>query len=79
VSGLDNHYAESKIGNAHQLISDFNLVPNELVLIGDTVHDFEVGCELGCQCVLIANGHQSKEVLASTGVLVIDELNQLLG
>ncbi len=79
VSGLDNHYAESKIENAHRLISDFNLVPDELVLIGDTVHDFEVGCELGCQCVLIANGHQSKEVLAGTGVLVIDELNQLLG
>lgn len=79
ISGLDNHYAASKIENGQQLISELNLNAGELILIGDTVHDFEVARELGCQCVLIANGHQSKHILESTGVLVIDELNQLLG
>ncbi|MDO8927973.1 MAG: HAD hydrolase-like protein [Bacteroidota bacterium] len=79
ISGLDNHYAASKIENGQQLISELNLNASELILIGDTVHDFEVARELGCQCVLIANGHQSKHILESTGVLVIDELNQLLG
>jgi phosphoglycolate phosphatase len=78
VSGLDNHYAASKIENGQQLISELNLNASELILIGDTVHDFEVARELGCQCVLIANGHQSKHILESTGVLVIDELSQLL-
>lgn len=78
ISGLDNHYAASKIENGQQLISELNLNASELILIGDTVHDFEVAHELGCQCVLIANGHQSKHILESTGVLVIDELNQLL-
>ncbi|MDP2112575.1 MAG: HAD hydrolase-like protein [Bacteroidota bacterium] len=78
ISGLDNHYAASKIENGQQLISELNLIASELILIGDTVHDFEVARELGCQCVLIANGHQSKHILESTGVLVIDELNQLL-
>lgn len=78
VLGLDNHYAVSKIENGHRLISDLNLDATELVLIGDTIHDFEVANELGCHCVLIANGHQSKEVLLATGVLVIDRLEQLL-
>lgn len=78
ISGLDNHYAESKIENGHRLISELNLKAEELVLIGDTVHDFEVANELGCQCVLIANGHQSKKVLQKTGVLVIDHIGQLL-
>lgn len=78
VSGLDNHYAASKIENGQQLIAELNLNVNELVLIGDTVHDFEVASELGCQCVLIANGHQSRQILESTGALVIDELGQLL-
>jgi len=49
-----------------------------MVLIGDTVHDFEVATELGCKCVLIANGHQSCEILQSTGVLVLDRLGKLL-
>ena len=79
VSGLDNHYAASKLENGQQLISELNLNANELVLIGDTVHDFEVASELGCQCVLIANGHQSKQLLKATGTLVIDELMQLIG
>jgi len=79
VSGLDNHYAASKTENGHRLISDLNLNAKELILIGDTVHDFEVASELGCRCILIANGHQSKEILRNTGVLVIDQINQLLG
>jgi len=78
VSGLDNHYAASKLENGQQLIAELNLNANELVLIGDTVHDFEVASELGCQCVLISNGHQSRQILESTGALVIDELGQLL-
>lgn len=78
VLGLDNHYAVSKTENGHRLISKLNLNPDELVLIGDTVHDFEVADELGCRCVLIANGHQSKEVLQATGVLVIDQIELLL-
>lgn len=79
VSGLDNIYAVSKIENAHRLIAELKLDTSELVLIGDTVHDFEVATELGCQCVLIADGHQSKEVLQTTGALVIDSISQLLG
>ena len=78
VSGLGDHYAHSKIENGHILIKKLKLNPNELVLIGDTIHDYEVATELDCQCVLIANGHQSRELLQATGVLVIDGLNQLL-
>lgn len=78
ISGLNDHYAVSKIENGHRLIADLKLDVSELVLIGDTVHDFEVATELGCQCVLIANGHQSKKVLLATGVSVIDRLEQLL-
>lgn len=78
VYGLDNHYAESKTVNGHRLISELKLNAGELVLIGDTVHDFEVATELGCQCVLIANGHQSKKVLQDIGVMVIDHIGLLL-
>lgn len=78
VSGLDNHYAASKTENGHRLISQLQLDSRELVLYGDTVHDFEVAVELGCPCILIANGHQSKEVLQATGARVVDCLSDLL-
>jgi len=79
VLGLDNHYAASKLNNGQQLISGLNLNVKELLLIGDTIHDFEVARTLGCQCVLIANGHQSREILEPAGALVIDQIGQLLG
>ena len=78
VSGLGDHYATSKVDNGHRLIAGLNLDPGQLLLVGDTVHDFDVATELGCQCVLVANGHQSKSVLQETGARIIDQLSQLL-
>lgn len=76
VSGLDNHYAHSKIDNGKSLIKRMNLDPKNIYLVGDTVHDFEVAEELGCQCVLIANGHQSESRLVETGCKVINDLSE---
>ncbi len=78
VSGLDNHFAASKLENGKRLIADMNFDPSEIVLIGDTLHDFEVAVELGCRCILISNGHQSKKVLQETSALVLDQISQLL-
>jgi phosphoglycolate phosphatase len=78
ASGLDNFYAASKVENGHRLINQLKLNAADLVLIGDTVHDFEVASELGCRCILIADGHQSKDVLQATGAVVLDSISQLL-
>jgi phosphoglycolate phosphatase len=78
VSGLDDHYANSKAENGHRLVEHMQLNPEQVLLIGDTIHDFDVATELGCNCVLVANGHQSREVLEETGAFVVDRLSQLL-
>lgn len=78
VSGLDDHYAHSKTENGFRLIKKVGLEKHELLLIGDTVHDFEVATELGCSCILVANGHQDNSILQKTGTLVLDNLSELL-
>ena len=78
VSGLDNHYAHSKIDNGKTLIRKMELNPEEICLVGDTIHDFEVAQELGCQCVLIANGHQSEKRLRETGCKILATISDLL-
>ena len=78
ISGLDDHYAVSKIELGKQLITDFKIDTENVWLIGDTIHDFEVASELGIKCILIADGHQSRERLTQTGGIVIDDLNQLI-
>lgn len=44
------------------------------LLLGDTTHDFAVAREMGADCILIADGHQSKERLLACGVPVAEDL-----
>jgi phosphoglycolate phosphatase len=78
VSGLDDHYANSKLDTGRLLIGKLNLEPIELLLVGDTIHDFEVASELGCSCILVSNGHQSHERIIAAGVQIIDDLAELI-
>jgi phosphoglycolate phosphatase len=78
ISGIDNIYASSKIENGKSLIAKYQLLPNEVCLLGDTSHDYEVAKELGCDCILVAAGHQSYEKLKETGCPnVVNHLKQI--
>lgn len=77
IYGINDHYAHSKSANAIRLIDDYNLNPSEVCLIGDTIHDHEVAKSIGCNCILIADGHQTKERLIATGRIVYDSLDEL--
>lgn len=76
--GLDHIYATSKIELGKNLMQKLGNGKDETLLIGDTVHDFEVAREISADCLLIANGHQSKERLATCGVPVLNSLAELL-
>ncbi len=77
IIGLKNHYAESKIERGKSWITQLNLEPRDVLLIGDTIHDYEVSKSIGCDCLLVANGHHSYERLASQGVEVIKTLQEM--
>jgi phosphoglycolate phosphatase len=76
ISGLDDYYAHSKIDAGKKLLKNLDLNQGEILLIGDTTHDYEVACELGADCVLLPAGHQSRERLVRAGAKVCDSLNQ---
>ena len=74
IIGLDNIYAAGKIHLAQGLIDKVGNGNGNFLMIGDTVHDFEVADNIGADCILIASGHQSKEILMKTGVKTYDSL-----
>jgi phosphoglycolate phosphatase len=90
LQGLPDHMAVSKVASGRALIRDLGEGqvpspavpqrprPEEVVMIGDTVHDYEVAREMGVHCILVARGHQSEERLRKTGAPVISEVSQLL-
>jgi len=50
----------------------------DALLIGDTVHDYEVAKALGVDCVLIPNGHQSREKLLLCNVPILDNITHVV-
>ncbi len=78
IVGLDNIYAASKVDLGKRLMKKLRNGKGEVLLIGDTVHDYEVAKEIGADCILIANGHQSKTNLLFCGVKVLDSLHELV-
>lgn len=77
VFGSDNRYGLSKLEQARNLLVKLNRPPDSVLLIGDTLHDAEVAGELGFQCMLISDGHQSEERLRETGYPVFRTLSEL--
>jgi len=78
IIGLENHYAESKVERGKKWIDELNLNPQDVLLMGDTAHDYDVSKHIGCDCLLIANGHYSYERLAKLGVDVIGTLKEMI-
>lgn len=78
IAGLDNIYAAGKIDLGKDLMKSIGNKPGEVLMIGDTVHDFEVSREIGADCVLIAGGHQNFETLIKTEAKTFENLNEFL-
>lgn len=78
LSGANNIYAESKVGRGKHWIESLHWDPSEVVMIGDTLHDFEVAEAIGTDCILMAHGHHTPERLAATGKPVARSLKELV-
>ena len=72
--GLTDHYAFSKAALARDFIESQGIPRERTLFIGDTDHDFEVSSAIGCPCVLLEGGHQSRERLKAMGVPVLPDL-----
>jgi phosphoglycolate phosphatase-like HAD superfamily hydrolase len=47
-------------------------------MIGDTIHDHEVGEELGIRVILVCRGHQSEMRLRTTGREIAHDFNEVV-
>lgn len=76
--GISNIYAGSKAGLAQAYFQRQGIYPQEAVFLGDTLHDWQVAEEAGCLCALLSQGHQSRSLLETAGVPVLDRLEEVL-
>lgn len=77
ILGIQDIHAASKQQLASDYLEEEKIPHDQVVFIGDSIHDFEVADVNDCDCILIANGHQSFEKLSSCGALVLNDLKAL--
>jgi len=78
VNGLDNIYAGGKFEIGKKLITNLKFSRDEIILIGDTMHDKDVADELGINSIIIADGHQDFERLQKLETTVFDSFITLI-
>ena len=74
--GLTDIYGKSKIEIGLDYIRQNNI--ENAVLIGDSLHDYEVAQALGVDCILIPNGHQSRETLQTCGAPLSNNISEVI-
>ena len=74
ILGVSDVLGSSKTERAKKWIAERDVEPEKVLLIGDTQHDYATARAIGCDCVLVARGHNSKERLEETGCRVYDDL-----
>jgi len=77
IHGLDNHHAAGKLSLAREYMAAYPMNPASVLLVGDTIHDAEIAIDLGINCILVPNGHQSRKRLSATGIPLSESLNVL--
>jgi phosphoglycolate phosphatase len=70
ILGAGDHYAHGKAAIASDFILKSGIPAANILLIGDTEHDFEVSSALGCSCILVSHGHHDEMRLKATGAPV---------
>lgn len=77
--GISNIHAKSKLDLGLNWLDGFKNKKPRLLMIGDSIHDYEVAQALGADCVLISMGsHQSIKRLEETGAQVFASAKQIL-
>jgi phosphoglycolate phosphatase len=64
ISGHHDLEAESKVDRGVGLIKPHLDAGKSVVMIGDSSHDAEVARAAGCDCILLASGHESEDRLS---------------
>ena len=72
VIGQDNIYAAGKLDSVRRFAARNSA--RSPVVIGDTMHDFEMARSLGADCILYTGGHCSTDELRTARVPLVSDL-----
>ena len=79
VLGMGDDLGGGKAGLAAAYLKENGIDKKDVWFVGDTLHDLDVARSIGCRCVLLSSGHQSRGRLAASGAPVLEDIRQVPG
>jgi phosphoglycolate phosphatase len=77
IYGISNIYGRSKLSRGQHLFEKEKLRLEDSLLIGDTIHDFHLATQIGCDHLLIAQGHQNFSRLRSVTSNILPDIIEI--
>lgn len=78
VIAPQDQYALGKVDLARQWMSDRNISSSNIIMIGDTLHDFETARAINVDCALVNKGHQNLSALVcEPGLMIFNSICEL--
>ena len=77
ILAADDLLAESKEERGRVWAVQQSIPTDQMVVIGDTLHDLAAARYIGADCILCAIGHQSESDLLTGGVPVVRSFREL--
>ena len=76
VTGKRDYYASGKRELIKKHLEKLGYGAEEIAFVGDTAHDMEIAAAIGCDCILVRNGHQDIGGLSGGNVNIATDLKE---
>lgn len=74
ILGADDFFATSKVDRAKEYIAkNYSFAPS-VIAVGDLLHDLELACSVGADCVLVESGHEDTNRLHSSNAMIAADI-----
>ena len=77
IDGADNTYANGKLDRIDSHLINLELDPSEVILVGDTLHDWQVSDYINCKLCLFKGGHINEKRLQESKAPILSSLSDL--
>ncbi|MGN0457295.1 MAG: HAD family hydrolase [Acutalibacteraceae bacterium] len=76
VKGSEEKDASDKKYQLSNIVQYQNLSPQDMLIIGDTISDWELASTCGSSCILFTHGHQDEKILSQTPAKLFSGFSQ---
>ena len=74
IIAAEDYNAGSKVDRAEAYLDLADIAKNGRIVVGDTLHDYDMAQRIGAECILLTTGHEGRQKLEKTGAKVLDKL-----